>query len=67
MGKAKEYLKRKAGIGLACLMGVLAVTPGVARADGSLDISTAYPGVSVKAGENVTVTLDIRNQSGTPL
>lgn len=66
MGKAKEFLKRKAGIGLACLMGVLAVTPGVARADGSLDISTAYPGVSVKAGENVTVTLDIRNQSGTP-
>lgn len=66
MGRTKEFLKRKAGIGLACLLGIMAVTPGVSWADGGLDMSTAYPGVSVKAGDNVTVSLDIRNQSSAP-
>lgn len=66
MEKTKDFFKKKAGIGLVCLMGVLAVTPGTVWADGGLDISTSYPGISVKSGENVTVTLDIRNQSSTP-
>ena len=37
-----------------------------AKADGGLNLSTPYPGVSVNPGENVTFTLSLENESATP-
>lgn len=39
-------------------------TPVTARADGGLTLSTPYPGMMVKAGDSVSVSLDISNSSG---
>ncbi len=40
---------------------------GVARADNGLELSTAYPGVTVKAGETVNFDLNLTNTAGLPL
>ena len=38
--------------------------PFTAKAAGGIELSTAYPGITVKAGETVSVTLDLENTSG---
>ncbi len=35
-----------------------------ARAEGGLELSTDYPGVSVKPGDSLNISLDLENQSG---
>ncbi len=39
---------------------------GTARADGGLNLSTPYPGVTVSPGEDITFALSIENESATP-
>jgi uncharacterized membrane protein len=45
----------------------MALMPGVmtAHADGSLELSTSYPGITVKAGTDATFTLKVANNTGT--
>lgn len=45
----------------------MAIVPGfvTARADGGLELSTPYPGVTVKAGTDATFSLKIANATGT--
>ena len=38
--------------------------PLTAKAAGGIELSTAYPGITVKAGEAVSVNLDLENTSG---
>ena len=38
--------------------------PFTAKAAGGIELSTAYPGITVKAGEAVSVSLDLENNSG---
>ncbi len=45
----------------------MALMPGLktARADGGLELSTSYPGITVKAGTDATFTLKVANDTGT--
>lgn len=43
---------------------LLSAFPGVSFAAGGLTLSTTYPGIMVKAGENVNFSLEIANNSG---
>jgi len=38
---------------------------GTAKADGGLQISTTYPGITVKAGSTPTFTINVENKTGT--
>lgn len=56
---------------LFCLIFVLCMVPVfglavTAKADGGLQISTAYPGTTVKAGADTNFTITVNNTSGTP-
>lgn len=43
----------------------MALVPVTARADGGLDLSTSYPGITVKAGTDATFALKVANNTGT--
>lgn len=60
----KISTRRKAFYGLLAAAGLMAATPFSAYADSGLDMSTEYPGISVKAGEVLDVDLDISNRTG---
>ena len=47
----KISTRKKAFLGLLAAAGLMAATPFSAYADSGLDMSTEYPGISVKAGE----------------
>ena len=60
----KISTRKKAFLGLLAATGLMAATPFSAYADSGLDVSTSYPGISVKAGEVLDVDLDISNRTG---
>lgn len=61
--KRKNLLNSKMGMAAMLLMGVLGSASLAACADEGLDMSTAYPGITVKAGESVSFDLDFDSLS----
>jgi uncharacterized membrane protein len=48
---------------------VLVIAPlgiGAAKAEGGLNISTPYPGITINTGDDATFTLNVENESTTP-
>lgn len=60
--------KVKKSVFCVLLAALLALLPlgNVALAAGGLELSTTYPGIMVKAGENVSFSLELVNNTGAP-
>ena len=53
-----------AGFILVCALALMIIFPSNAYAAGGLSMSTKYPGITVKAGDNLNFSLDFDNANG---